>query len=313
MCPLPEGLRPMLAVTTPTLPTDPQAWAAEIKWDGYRALCLNDRQGLRLRSRRGTDMAGWFPELDGLHHALAGHEVILDGEVIALGPDGRPDFGRLQQRMRRRPTTTRSLDPPVVYLVFDVLWLDGHPVTARPLTERRALLEGLGLAGSCWQPTTVFVGQAAELLTASRQQGLKGIVLKRLASPYRPGRRSADWRKLLNYQHDTFLVGGYVPGPQGVAALLVGTPDPTSGRLRFVGRIDHGLLGPTRRRLAELLADRTTLVSPFTTGPLPAGRWGPPRAGEPPPVWVRPEVAVRVRYLGWEAGRLRHAAYRGVA
>jgi bifunctional non-homologous end joining protein LigD len=200
-----------------------------------------------------------------------------------------------------------------VYLVFDVLWLDDHLVTALPLVERRGLLDGLGLAGSCWQPTTVFVGQAAELLTASRQQGLEGIIVKRLASLYRPGRRSADWCKLLNYQHDTFLVGGYVPGPEGVAALLVGTLDPTSGRLRFVGRIDHGLLGPTRRRLAELLAGRVTPVSPFTTDPLPAGRWGQPPAGEPASVWVRPEVTVRVRYLGWEAGRLRHAAYRGVA
>jgi bifunctional non-homologous end joining protein LigD len=177
MSPLPEGLRPMLAVTTTTLPTDPHDWAAEIKWDGYRALCFNDGQGLRLRSRRGTDMAGWFPELGGLHHALGGREVILDGEVIALGPDGRPDFAGLQQRMRRRPTTLRPVDRPVVYLVFDVLWLDGHPVIARPLTERRELLEELGLGGSCWQPTTVFVGQAAKLLTASRQQGLEGIVV----------------------------------------------------------------------------------------------------------------------------------------
>jgi bifunctional non-homologous end joining protein LigD len=313
MSPLPEGLRPMLAVTTPTLPPDPPAWAAEIKWDGYRALCLNDRQEMRLWSRRGTDMAGWFPELADLHHTLGGREVILDGEVIALGPDGRPAFELLQQRMRRRPTTRRPPDPPVVYLVFDVLWLDGQPVTARPLTDRRELLERLGLAGSCWQPTSLFVGQAAELLAASRQQGLEGIVVKRLASPYRPGRRSSDWRKLLNYQHDIFVVGGYLPGPDGVAALLVGTPDPTTNRLRFVGRIDHGLLGPTRRRLAELLAGRVSPVSPFTTDPLPAGRWGQPRAGEPAPVWVRPEMTVRVRYLGWEAGRLRHAAYRGVA
>jgi len=164
--------------------------------------------------------------------------------------------------------------PPVVYLVFDVLWLDGRLVTGVPLVERRGLLEGLGLAGSSWQTTSLFVGQAAELVAASRQQGLEGVVVKRLQSPYRPGRRSADWRKLLNYHHDVFMVGGYVPGPDGVAALLVGDPDPQTGRLRFVGRVDHGLLAPTRRRLAELLARSSTPTSPFQRAVPSGGRWG---------------------------------------
>jgi bifunctional non-homologous end joining protein LigD len=305
----------MLAVTTAALPADAAAWAAEIKWDGYRALCLCDDDGLRLESRRGTDMAPWFPELGGLHRVLGGHQAVLDGEVVAIGADGRPAFELLQQRMRRRPTATGRRGPdaaPVVYLVFDVLWLDGRLVTGLPLTRRRELLEGLELAGSSWQTTSLFPGQAAELVAASRQQGLEGVVVKRLQSPYRPGRRSADWRKLLNYHHDVFVVGGYLPGPDGVAALLVGDPDPETGLLRFVGRVDHGLLAPTRRRLAELLAGRAA-TSPFQR-PIPAGgRWGQGQAPEPAVVFVRPEVAVRVRYLGWEAGRLRHAAYRGVA
>jgi bifunctional non-homologous end joining protein LigD len=315
MSPLPAGLRPMLAVTTATLPADAAAWAAEVKWDGYRALCLRDDDGLRLESRRGTDMAAWFPELGGLHRALDGRGVVLDGEVVAIGADGRPAFELLQQRMRRRPAATGRRAPdaaPVVYLVFDLLWLDGRLVTGLPFTRRRELLEGLELAGSSWQTTSLFVGQAAELVAASRQQGLEGVVVKRLQSPYRPGRRSADWRKLLNYHHDVFVVGGYVPGPDGVAALLVGDPDPQTGLLRFVGRVDHGLLAPTRRRLAELLAGRAA-ASPFQR-PLPAGgRWGQGQVAEPAVVFVRPEVAVRVRHLGWEAGRLRHPAYRGVA
>jgi bifunctional non-homologous end joining protein LigD len=305
----------MLAVTTTALPTDAEAWAAEVKWDGYRALCLRDRGGLRLLSRRGTDMAPWFPELAGLHQALEGREVVLDGEVVAMGADGRPDFAQLQQRMRRRPTTAASRPPglPVVYLVFDLLWQDGRLVTGLPLVERRQLLEGLLLAGPGWQTTSLFQGKAAELLQAIRQQGLEGIVVKRLGSAYRPGRRSADWRKLLNYQLDVFVVGGFLPGPDGLAALLVGTPDPDSGLLRYAGRIDNGLLPPARRRLAELLAERVTPTSPFDTPRLLGGRWGQRPAEEPAPVFVRPELTVRIRYLGWEAGRLRHAAYRGVA
>ena len=88
----------MLAVTTATLPADPDGWAAEVKWDGYRALCLRDDQRMRLHSRRGTDMAAWFGELGGLHHALDGHEVVLDGEVVAIGT----------ARWRRPAATARS-------------------------------------------------------------------------------------------------------------------------------------------------------------------------------------------------------------
>jgi bifunctional non-homologous end joining protein LigD len=250
----------MLAVTTATLPAETEAWAAEIKWDGYRALCLHDHQGMRLQSRRGTDMAPWFPELAGLHRALDGREVVLDGEVVALGADGRPAFQQLQRRMRGRPGGV-----PVVLMVFDLLWLDGRPVTGLPYLERRRLLEQLGLAGPSWQTTTVFPGQAAELL--------------------------AD----------------------GPAALLVGSPDPTTGRLRYAGRVDHGLLPAARRRLAELLAEQTTPTSPFQTPRLAGGRWGQRQAPEPALVFVRPQLAVQVRFLGWEAGRLRHPTYRGLA
>jgi bifunctional non-homologous end joining protein LigD len=304
----------MLAVTTTAPPADAEAWAAEVKWDGYRALCLRDTSGLRLESRRGTEMTLWFPELAGLHQDLESHEVVLDGEVIALGADSKPDFQLLQQRMRR-PTspTRRPSDVPVVYLIFDLLWLDGRWVTDLPFTQRRGLLEELGLTGPSWQTTAVFPGGAAELLAASRQQNLEGIVVKRTSSPYRPGRRSSDWRKLLNYQQDLFVVGGYLPDAGGVAALLVGTPDPNTGMLRFAGRIDHGLLPPARRRLATLLAGRTTPVSPFQDPRIPDGRWGQHQPSQAAPVFVRPELVVRVRYRGWEAGRLRHAAYRGVA
>jgi bifunctional non-homologous end joining protein LigD len=157
----------------------------------------------------------------------------------------------------------------------------------------------------------VFPGEAAELLAATAAQGLEGIVVKRRAGPYRPGRRSADWQKLLHYQTDTFVVGGFLPGPDGVTALLVGIPDPAGG-LRFAGRVDHGLLGPARRRLAELLGPHVTDRSPFGRVLVDGGRWSRPLRGGAAPVFVRPELRVRVRYRGWEARRLRHASYHGL-
>jgi hypothetical protein len=112
MSPLPEGLRPMLAVTTATLPADPAAWAAKVKWDGYRTLCLRDDQRMRLHSRRGTDMAAWFGELGGLHHALGGHEVVLDGEVVALGQDDYVLCADEKTSSRRAAAAIRPSPPP---------------------------------------------------------------------------------------------------------------------------------------------------------------------------------------------------------
>ena len=291
----------------------PRRLAFEPKWDGYRALAHAVGDRLLLRSRHGVDMAGWFPELVGLPGALGGHAAVLDGEVVALDPAGRPSFEALQQRMagragRRRPAV------PVVYLTFDLLWSDGVLHCPRPYRERRRRLEALGVAGPAWQTVASFPGAGAELLAATLQQGLEGVVAKRLDSPYLPGRRTRLWRKVKHYQRESFLVGGFVPEGELVAALLVGLPDPAAPRrLRFAGRVDHGLIPPARRRLAELLRALRTEQSPFAEDPalLLASRWSRGGPADPAPVFVRPELAVEVTFLGWEGGRLRHAAYAG--
>jgi bifunctional non-homologous end joining protein LigD len=224
------------------LPPDQPRWAFEAKWDGYRALAHAAAGQVRLRSRQGVDMTGWFPELTGLPAALEGHAAVLDGEVVALDADGRPDFEALQRRMGTRAGVRRGR--PVAYLFFDLLWLDGRLLCPAPYAERRRLLDDLGVAGPAWQPVASFPGQGTALLAATRAQGLEGVVAKRLDSPYLPGRRSRLWLKVKHYEREAFVVGGFVPatgGPPAVAALLVGTPDPARpGRLRFAGRVGCG-------------------------------------------------------------------------
>ena len=269
--PPPAGLRPMHPTAARELPADQRGWAFEPKWDGYRALGHVVGGGLALRSRNGVDMAGWFPELDGLAGALGDHAVVLDGEVVAFD-GGRPSFEGLQQRMASRVGRRRGA--AVTYLVFDLLWLDGRLLTGLPYAERRRLLEDLEVAGPAWQTVGSFPGTGTALLAATREQGLEGVVAKRLASTYQPGRRTRHWLKVKHYQRETFLVGGFVSDRDQVRSLLVGLPDPQRpGRLRFAGRVDHGLV----------------------------------------PVFVRPELAVEVTFLGWEGGRLRHPAYSGLS
>jgi DNA ligase D-like protein (predicted ligase) len=309
----PAGLRPMHPTAARELPADQRGWAFEPKWDGYRALAHVVGGGLALRSRNGVDMAGWFPELEGLAGALGGRDGVLDGEVVAVR-DGRPSFEALQARMANRAGHRRGA--AVTYLVFDLLWLDGRLRTGLPYAERRRLLQDLELAGPAWQTVTSFTDVAgADLLAATREQGLEGVVAKRLQSPYLPGRRTRNWLKVKHYQRETFLVGGYVPDGGQVRSLLVGRPDPDRpGRLRFAGRVDHGLVPAARRRVGELLGPLATDRSPFLEpdAALLGGRWARPGPDDPPPVFVRPELAVEVSFLGWESGRLRHPAYGGL-
>ena len=193
-------------------------------------------------------MAGWFPELAGLAGALGEHAGVLDGEVVAFDPAGRPSFEALQQRMASR-------------------------------VGQRRLLEELEVAGPAWQTVASFPGTGIALLAATREQGLEGVVAKRLQSTYLPGRRTRNWLKTKHYQRETFLVGGFVPDRDQVRSLLVGLPDPQRpGRLRFAGRVDHGLV-PAARRVRELLAP----------------------------------LVVEVTFLGWESGRLRHPAWSGLS
>jgi bifunctional non-homologous end joining protein LigD len=238
---------------------------------------------------------------------------VLDGEVVAFDAGGRPSFEALQRRMAGRAGRRRGA--PVAYLVFDLLWLDGRLLTGLPYTERRRLLEGLGVAGDAWQTVGSFPGAGTALLAATREQGLEGVVAKRLTSTYQPGKRTRNWLKTKHYQRETFLVGGFVPDRDQVRSLLVGLPDPERpGGLRFCGRVDHGLVPAARRRVRELLGPLVTEQSPFAEPPpvLLGGRWSRPGPDDPAPVFVRPELAVEVSFLGWESGRLRHPAYSGL-
>jgi bifunctional non-homologous end joining protein LigD len=307
----PAGLRPMQPTAARELPGDQAGWAFEPKWDGYRALGHVVGGGLSLRSRNGVDMAGWFPELAALAGSLGDHAGVLDGEVVAFDA-GRPSFEALQGRMAGRAGRRRGA--PVTYLAFDLLWLDGRLLTGLPYTERRRLLEELEVAGPAWQTVASFAGAGTALLTATREQGLEGVVAKRLRSTYLPGRRTRNWLKTKHYQRETFLVGGFVPDRDQVRSLLVGLPDPERpGRLSFAGRVDHGLVPAARRRLGELLGPLVTPESPFAepAAALLGGRWARPGPGDPAPVFVRAVVAVEVSFLGWESGRLRHPAYSG--
>lgn len=308
--PLPELVRPMAAVPG-ELPGDDAAWAFEMKWDGVRAVAYVDGGRVRLMSRNDLDVTRSYPEVAGLGEQLGSVQAVLDGELVTFDARGAPDFGRLQQRMHvADPAVARRLaqSVPVVYLLFDVLHLDGRPTVDLPYDERRRLLEGLGLAGRSWQTPPAFDGPGAAILAASAENGLEGVLAKRRSSPYRPGRRSPDWVKVKHVRMQEVVLVGWKPGKgaraETLGALVLGVPD-ADGVLRPAGGVGTGF---TRRALDDLLrrlTPRETPAPPFADR-LPAAETRDVH-------WVRPELVGEVAFAGWTSdGRLRHPSWRGL-
>jgi bifunctional non-homologous end joining protein LigD len=188
---------PMLATATRELPSVETDWSAEAKYDGMRAAALLSDGVLQLRSGTGRDITGTFPELGVLAASAARRTLILDGEIIAPGDDGRPDFARLQRRMHQsRPGQQLLATVPVVYIAFDLLHIARRPLLRSPYEQRRALLDSLPIQSAAADIAPAFPGDARAVVAATGAMGLEGIVLKRVGSRYLPGRRSPAWLKI---------------------------------------------------------------------------------------------------------------------
>ncbi len=298
-------MRPMLATKGTHLPRGDE-WLHEVKWDGMRVLTEIRPDGeLHIRSRNEKDARVAFPELHGL--AALRRDLVLDGEVVAF-LDGIPTFGALADRLHvtnPRRAALLAESNPVTLLVFDLLRLDGEDVTGRPLTERRELLEGLGLLDVHWQvPATYDDGEM--LLEATAQQRLEGVVSKKRSSRYVPGRRSPDWLKFPHRAIGSYVVGGWrheTDSASRIGALLVG--EPTTRGLVYRGRVGSGIAGKQGQRILEDLAPLVTDVPPFVDEV--------PAVDAKDTTWVRPELVVDIAALGMTpAKRLRQPSYRGV-
>lgn len=278
----------MLATSWPEAFDDP-GWWFEIKWDGYRCLVWGDLHGSRLRSRRGLDLAERFPEIAGLAFPRG---WMLDGEIVVFDDEGRPDFSLLQAGQ------------PANFIAFDTLSSPDGALIGRPLEERREYLADLELPPAVVVPEPLRTTGTA-LYDAAVQQGLEGIVAKKAGSPYLPGRRSADWRKVAARRRLRAVVGGWMPGDGGrrstFGSLLVGLWD--GDRLRWIGAVGSGFdertIGPLNEALRGM--ERSSPAF-FHTGELPRGAR-----------WVEPALVVSVEYKEWTRDlRLRAPVFKGM-
>jgi bifunctional non-homologous end joining protein LigD len=305
--PFPEHLVPMLARLA-RLPAEDEGWAAEVKWDGVRAIAYCRKGELRLETRNLNDVTAQYPEVGEIAAQLGGRDAVLDGELVAFDADGQSDFGRLQQRMHlldERLVRQRLPEYPVTYVAFDLLHFDGHDLTGQPYRRRRQLLEALELDGPSWQTPGYATGDLAALVAASAEQRLEGLVLKRLDSAYAAGRRNGSWLKVKNVGRQEFVIGGWEPG-QGrregrLGSILLGWFD-ADGALRYAGKVGTGFKQRDLDDLGARLAPLARETNPFAAGRGPRGAH-----------YVEPELVAEVEYRELTAdGLVRHGSFKGL-
>src|SRR3954470_2889299 len=247
-------MRPMLATRGTHVPVG-EEWQHEVKWDGMRVLVEARGGRSRVFSRNEIEATDSFPELAGLPI----DDALLDGEVVAFA-DGTPSFAALAERMhvtkadRARVLAERM---PVTLLTFDVLRVGNRDLMEEPLIDRRRALTDLDLHDDRWQTPPAY-DDGRMLFDATLQQGLEGIVSKRVTSRYRPGLRSKDWLKFAHRRRDSYVVGGWrleTDSEDRLGAVLVGRPG--SDGLSYLGKVGSGVAGRKAVVLRDLLAGLT--------------------------------------------------------
>jgi bifunctional non-homologous end joining protein LigD len=288
---MPRQLEPMFAELGDAPFNDP-AWAWEPKLDGYRVLAFIDEDGVRLQSRRGQDYTRAFPRLVRELGQQAVSGMILDGEIVALGPDGKPSFNALQNRVglkTERELAEADLRSPAVYYAFDLLHFAGVDLATRPYRDRRRYLS------QCLLPSPLVqlihtADDGVALHDAALASGFEGVIGKRKDSRYEPGRRSGAWLKVKPTQSAEFVIGGYTRGKgarEAFGALLVGYWG--GAALKFVTNVGTGF---DDRLIAKLKAQLDAIAQkkcPFAAQP--------PQTGNA--VWVAPELVCEVKFQEW--------------
>ncbi|MDB4969921.1 MAG: ligD [Myxococcales bacterium] len=283
---------PMLATLVSEPPADEQDFLYEVKYDGYRALSALSGGRVAMVTRNALDLTARFPHIAKALSRIIVGDAVIDGEIVALDPEGRSRFQLLQEG-----------DEATVLYAFDLLWLDGQDLRARPLEERRDLLMSvLSNKPPQLRLSERVEGPAAQALARVAKTGLEGLIAKRKGSTYVPT-RSRDWLKLKVLKTQEVAIIGFTPSTASdklIGALLVGVMK--DGELTFAGKVGTGFSTKLRAELKKMLSKDAVPVSPVK---------GTPRLRKA--TWVTPRLVGQVQFTEWTAdGKLRHPSFQGL-
>ena len=302
--PIPAFISPMNA-TLVAAPFDDPNWLFEVKWDGFRVETIVDNGAVRSLTRGGLDAARYFGSFLEPPTWIAAKQAIVDGEVIAVDEAGEPDFALLQSGIKGRVAVPAG-SSPFLYVLFDLMFLDGRSLLDEPLEERRRLLAKSLRPDPRVRFSEHTDGDGVAAFAAAKERRLEGIMAKDRRSPYEPGRRTLTWQKIKIRPEQELVVGGWTSGigsATDLAALLVGVYE--DGSLKYAGKIGTGYSGDKRAELLAVLSGLATEEQPFVSPP--------PRSAMRNAHWVRPELVIRAEFASWTTdGLVRQAAYKGL-
>ncbi|HYW37844.1 MAG TPA: non-homologous end-joining DNA ligase [Terriglobales bacterium] len=293
----------MLLLRTEKLPESAD-YQFELKFDGYRALAIKGGGKVQLRSRNDNDFNARYP---GIVKALAPlpDDTVIDGEVVALDPEGKPSFNLLQNH--------GSSGAPLHFFIFDLLVLKGKDVMGKSLTERRELLEK-HIFPKMEEPirySPMLEAGLKDLIQSVKAQGLEGLVAKRRDSKYEPGMRSGAWLKMRVNQGQELVIGGYTPSPKNFDALVIGYYE--GSNLIYAARTRNGFTPASRAELFRKIKPLEIKECPFANLPeKKAGRWGAglTAAKMAECIWLKPQLVAQFEYVEWtEDSHLRHSRF----
>ncbi|MES2648170.1 MAG: DNA ligase D [Bacteroidota bacterium] len=286
--PMPDKVSPMLCTLTKA-PVSDAAYLHEVKWDGYRIVSYSNKGAVRMDSRSSLDYTKKYPLLVQAIKSLK-HDLLLDGEVVVINAEGRPDFDALQKY--------NGHHTPIFYYVFDLLWLDGYSLVQLPLTDRKAILKEIVAGNDCLKFSESFE-DANALFNELAEREMEGIVSKIKNSTYQPGARNTNWLKTPSRKRQEFVIGGWVESDRGrpFASLLFGAYN--NNKLEWIG---HGGGGFKEKEMPGILKQLQALEikrSPFVNEPDTGGRMH----------WAKPELVANFEFATWtKSGRIRKPA-----
>ena len=289
---MPIEIHPMLASLTDK-PFSSDDWLYEIKFDGYRAVAFIDEGEVRFVSRNQNEMTSLYPELRVLPKYVQGKKIVLDGEIVALDDAGRPSFSLMQQRAGIRSGIKRSRPDssiPVLYYVFDLLYLDGYNLMKVDLEKRKEVLKAIIETSDILRFSDHFQREGEALYQAAKEKGLEGIVAKLRNSCY-VQKRTREWLKIKITRRQECVIGGYTD-PKGsrehFGSLILGLYN-DKGQLIHVGHAGSGFNEASHAAMWQKLSKLETDKSPFT-GKVEATR---------NPHWVKPELVAEIKFTEW--------------
>ena len=283
------------------VPEGPQ-WTYEIKLDGYRLEAVRSGGKTTLYSRRKNVLNKKFPYIASALDSLP-DDTVVDGELVALDSDGRPNFNMLQN--------FRSAEAHIHYYAFDILVRKNKDLTQLPLSKRREILHSVVKQSDHVEHSAVSNRPAKEMLAFVREHGLEGVIAKRADSVYEPGKRSGLWSKHRINLGQEFVIGGYIPSNLGLDSIVIGFY--RGKELHYAARVRAGFVPVTRRQVFNQIKHLETKECPFVNLPeKEAGRWGQGLTAEKMKecLWLKPEAVAQIDFLEWTgADHLRHTKF----